>query len=48
MGGRAAQHFHFRALAAGTAGVQFRYSRPWETVAREERHVVITVIDPSS
>ncbi len=45
LGGAAEQRFHFQALAAGTAVVHFRYRRPWDTVAHDEREVTIAVTD---
>jgi inhibitor of cysteine peptidase len=43
LGGTAKQHFHFRALAPGTVVIHFRYSRSWDTVARDEQEVTVSI-----
>jgi predicted secreted protein len=43
-GGSAQQHFRFRAITEGEANLFFRYRRPWEHTAREERPFVVRVV----
>ena len=44
VGGRAAEHFRFRALAVGEARLRFQYRRAWESEAREERTFTVRVV----
>ena len=43
-GGGVAHHWDFRAEDAGTAGIRFDYSRPWEHAASAARSYTVSVL----
>jgi predicted secreted protein len=47
-GRSAEQVFRFRATTPGEATLHFRYGRPWENKAAQERSIPLTVSSPKS